>query len=226
LKPSTWPAATAQPRSYSHRSGETEDTFIADLAVATGVGRSRLARQPYDRVANKPLAPHRRRTWLRRSYLGSKASLRRLRTGRPLNEAGHLIRRGALCTQGCWIPIDLYVSTFLLHTLPLNPEREYSMYKVVLTRHGESVWNKENLFTGWTDVDLSEKGQEEAAAGRPGCSRARISLRSRLHLGVNARFGTLWTVLTRWTRCGFRRADWRLNERHYGGCRAQQSRND
>jgi 2,3-bisphosphoglycerate-dependent phosphoglycerate mutase len=41
------------------------------------------------------------------------------------------------------------------------------MFKVVLIRHGESVWNKENLFTGWTDVDLSEKGREEAAqAGR------------------------------------------------------------
>jgi len=41
------------------------------------------------------------------------------------------------------------------------------MYKLVLLRHGESVWNKENLFTGWTDVDLSEKGKEEAQeAGR------------------------------------------------------------
>ena len=36
------------------------------------------------------------------------------------------------------------------------------MYKVVLLRHGESEWNKLNLFTGWTDVDLSEKGTEEA----------------------------------------------------------------
>ena len=41
------------------------------------------------------------------------------------------------------------------------------MYKLVLIRHGESVWNKENLFTGWTDVDLSEKGVAEAReAGR------------------------------------------------------------
>ena len=36
------------------------------------------------------------------------------------------------------------------------------MYKVVLLRHGESVWNHENRFTGWTDVDLSEKGRAEA----------------------------------------------------------------
>ncbi len=41
------------------------------------------------------------------------------------------------------------------------------MYKIVLLRHGESTWNKENRFTGWTDVDLSEKGMEEArSAGR------------------------------------------------------------
>ena len=36
------------------------------------------------------------------------------------------------------------------------------MYKIVLLRHGESIWNKENRFTGWTDVDLSEKGKVEA----------------------------------------------------------------
>ena len=38
------------------------------------------------------------------------------------------------------------------------------MYKVVLLRHGESDWNRENRFTGWTDVDLSDKGREEAKA--------------------------------------------------------------
>ena len=37
------------------------------------------------------------------------------------------------------------------------------MKKIVLLRHGESIWNKENRFTGWTDVDLTEKGEEEAA---------------------------------------------------------------
>ena len=36
------------------------------------------------------------------------------------------------------------------------------MYKIVLLRHGESVWNQENRFTGWTDVDLSERGRQEA----------------------------------------------------------------
>jgi len=46
-------------------------------------------------------------------------------------------------------------------------EQGGNMIKLVLLRHGESVWNKANLFTGWTDVDLSEKGVEEAhEAGR------------------------------------------------------------
>ena len=39
------------------------------------------------------------------------------------------------------------------------------MHQLVLIRHGESTWNKENLFTGWTDVDLSKKGVEEAREG-------------------------------------------------------------
>ena len=39
------------------------------------------------------------------------------------------------------------------------------MIKIVLIRHGESVWNKENLFTGWTDVELSDQGKQEAKKG-------------------------------------------------------------
>ena len=44
-----------------------------------------------------------------------------------------------------------------------------AMHKVVLLRHGESTWNKENRFTGWTDVDLSDKGRDEAPRPRDGC---------------------------------------------------------
>ena len=47
------------------------------------------------------------------------------------------------------------------------------MIKVVLLRHGESVWNKENKFTGWTDVDLSEKGVEEAHRAAAGAHATR-----------------------------------------------------
>ena len=92
------------------------------------------------------------------------------------------------------------------------------MYKVVLLRHGESVWNKENLFTGWTDVDLSEKGVEEARqAGRlmkeEGYTfdRAYTSVLTRairtLDLAL-LEMGLSWIPVHK---------SWRLNERHYGG---------
>lgn len=55
------------------------------------------------------------------------------------------------------------------------------MYKIVLMRHGESQWNLENRFTGWVDVDLTEKGREEAArAGE--ILRPRLRIRSLLYL--------------------------------------------
>ncbi len=91
------------------------------------------------------------------------------------------------------------------------------MYKVVLLRHGESEWNKENRFTGWTDVDLSEKGITEAhQAGkllREGGYTFDVAYTSVLKRAIR----TLWIVLDEmdlmWIPV-FR--NWRLNERHYG----------
>jgi len=91
------------------------------------------------------------------------------------------------------------------------------MYRIVLVRHGESVWNKENLFTGWTDVDLSEKGRAEAVeAGRllrEGGFVFDLAFTSVLKRAIR----TLWFVLDEmdlmWIPV---RRDWRLNERHYG----------
>ncbi len=91
------------------------------------------------------------------------------------------------------------------------------MHTLVLLRHGESLWNKENLFTGWTDVDLSEKGMEEAReAGRLLKERGftfDVAYTSVLKRAIR----TLWIVLDEmdlmWIPV-FR--DWRLNERHYG----------
>jgi len=89
---------------------------------------------------------------------------------------------------------------------------------LILVRHGQSQWNLENRFTGWWDVDLTDKGVAEAiAAGElllaknllP--TRAFTSLQTRairtLHLALEA-CGRLWIPETK---------DWRLNERHYGG---------
>jgi 2,3-bisphosphoglycerate-dependent phosphoglycerate mutase len=91
------------------------------------------------------------------------------------------------------------------------------MYKVVLVRHGESTWNKENRFTGWTDVDLSEKGVAEAHQGgqllREGGYTFDVAYTSVLKRAIR----TLWIVLDEmdlmWIPV-YR--SWRLNERHYG----------
>jgi 2,3-bisphosphoglycerate-dependent phosphoglycerate mutase len=91
------------------------------------------------------------------------------------------------------------------------------MHKLVLLRHGESDWNRENRFTGWTDVDLSEAGRQEAhAAGRllkSGGYRFDLAYTSVLKRAIR----TLWLVLDEldlaWVPV---EKNWRLNERHYG----------
>lgn len=91
------------------------------------------------------------------------------------------------------------------------------MYTVVLLRHGESIWNKENLFTGWTDVDLSEKGIEEAhEAGR--LLKAKGYVFDIAYTSVLKRaIRTLWIVLDEMDLMWIPVVrDWRLNERHYG----------
>jgi len=91
------------------------------------------------------------------------------------------------------------------------------MHKLVLLRHGESVWNKENRFTGWTDVDLSPVGLEEArSAGRALKSSGYefdIAYTSTLKRAIR----TLWIALDELDRLWLPvEKSWRLNERHYG----------
>ena len=91
------------------------------------------------------------------------------------------------------------------------------MHKAVLLRHGESTWNKENRFTGWTDVDLSDKGRDEAReAGRllkDGGYVFDVAFTSVLKRAIR----TLWIALDgvdqMWLPV---EKHWRLNERHYG----------
>lgn len=91
------------------------------------------------------------------------------------------------------------------------------MHKVVLLRHGESTWNMENRFTGWTDVDLSERGIAEA-------HRAGLLLKAESYIFdmaftsvLKRAVRTLWITLDEldlmWIPI---RHSWRLNERHYG----------
>ncbi len=92
------------------------------------------------------------------------------------------------------------------------------MLDLVLLRHGESVWNAENLFTGWIDVELSPRGEDEAvAAGRLMAAEADLDLRL-LHTSVLVRaIATAELALREVGRSWLPvRRDWRLNERHYG----------
>src|SRR5215207_7549159 len=91
------------------------------------------------------------------------------------------------------------------------------MYKVVLLRHGESTWNSENRFTGWTDVDLSEKGLVEARdAGkllRDGGFVFDVAYTSVLKRAIR----TCWIALDELDLLWIPTIKhWRLNERHYG----------
>jgi 2,3-bisphosphoglycerate-dependent phosphoglycerate mutase len=91
------------------------------------------------------------------------------------------------------------------------------MPKLVLLRHGESVWNRENRFTGWIDVPLSEKGQAEAAeAGRR--LRAQGIQFDRAFTSLLKRaIKTLWIALEELDQMWIPvQRDWRWNERHYG----------
>ena len=91
------------------------------------------------------------------------------------------------------------------------------MPKLVLLRHGESQWNRENRFTGWTDVDLSEAGIAEARAGgrllKSGNYTFDIAYTSVLKRAIR----TLWIALEELDQLWLPEVkDWRLNERHYG----------
>jgi len=94
---------------------------------------------------------------------------------------------------------------------------DFSMYKLVLVRHGESTWNKENRFTGWTDVDLSEKGRAEAADGARVLREAGFTFDVAYTSVLKRAIRTLWIVLDEldlmWIPV---HRSWRLNERHYG----------
>lgn len=91
------------------------------------------------------------------------------------------------------------------------------MRKLVLLRHGESTWNEKNLFTGWTDVDLSEKGIKEAEEAAELLKSKGYVFDVAFTSVLKRAIRTLWIVLDRmdlmWIPV---HRSWRLNERHYG----------
>ena len=91
------------------------------------------------------------------------------------------------------------------------------MYEIALIRHGESAWNKENRFTGWTDVPLSEKGIEEARAAGQLLKREGYAFDLAFTSVLKRAIKTLWLVLEEMDRMWIPvRHSWKLNERHYG----------
>ncbi len=91
------------------------------------------------------------------------------------------------------------------------------MHKLVLLRHGESDWNRENRFTGWTDVDLSAKGVEEARAGGRLLKAEGFAFDLAFTSMLRRAIKTLWLALEELDRMWIPvEHSWRLNERHYG----------
>jgi len=91
------------------------------------------------------------------------------------------------------------------------------MHRIVLLRHGESVWNMENRFTGWTDVDLTQRGVDEAKRAGEAMKQAGFVFDSAYTSVLKRAIKTLWLALESmdlmWIPV---HQSWRLNERHYG----------
>ena len=92
------------------------------------------------------------------------------------------------------------------------------MHRLVLIRHGQSTWNHENRFTGWTDVDLTEKGEAEARAGGKLIAQEGYEFDLCYTSVLKRAIRTLWLVLEELDRMWLPvERHWRWNERHYGG---------
>ncbi|MGB9330884.1 MAG: 2,3-diphosphoglycerate-dependent phosphoglycerate mutase [Steroidobacteraceae bacterium] len=89
--------------------------------------------------------------------------------------------------------------------------------RLILVRHGQSLWNVENLFTGWTDVDLSELGRAEATGAGQELVRERLAVDIAFTSVLKRAIRTLWLMLDA-MECMWLPVErsWRLNERHYG----------
>jgi 2,3-bisphosphoglycerate-dependent phosphoglycerate mutase len=91
------------------------------------------------------------------------------------------------------------------------------MHRLVLLRHGESVWNKENRFTGWTDVDLSEKGRAEAREAGRLMAAEKFEFDLAFTSVLKRAIRTEWIALDEMDQMWIpEHNSWRLNERHYG----------
>jgi 2,3-bisphosphoglycerate-dependent phosphoglycerate mutase len=89
--------------------------------------------------------------------------------------------------------------------------------KLILVRHGQSIWNLQNLYTGWMDVDLSEQGHREAADAGRQLLREQLTIDIAFTSLLKRAIRTLWIMLDEMDRMWLPvERSWRLNERHYG----------
>jgi 2,3-bisphosphoglycerate-dependent phosphoglycerate mutase len=89
--------------------------------------------------------------------------------------------------------------------------------KLILVRHGQSIWNLENLFTGWTDVDLSAQGRAEAIQAGQEMLKEQLAADIAFTSLLKRAIRTLWIMLDEMDRMWIPvERSWRLNERHYG----------
>jgi 2,3-bisphosphoglycerate-dependent phosphoglycerate mutase len=110
---------------------------------------------------------------------------------------------------------DFFQSAKVIESMKM--EGANPMHKLVLVRHGESTWNKENLFTGWTDVDLSKKGVKEATEGGRVLKEQGYTFDIAFTSVLKRAIRTLWIVMDEMDLMWIPVIrDWRLNERHYG----------
>ena len=113
----------------------------------------------------------------------------------------------AFCLPAVPVPVSPSISIQTLHT----------MHKFVLIRHGESTWNLDNQFTGWTDVDLTETGVEQAKSAGKLLKKEGYDFDLAYTSVLKRATRTLWHVLDELDRTWLPVVhNWRLNERHYG----------
>jgi 2,3-bisphosphoglycerate-dependent phosphoglycerate mutase len=109
------------------------------------------------------------------------------------------------------------IHRFEFFSFTLESKETLKMHRLVLLRHGESVWNKENRFTGWTDVDLSEKGLTEAKKAGQLLKKEGLVFDLAYTSVLKRAIRTLWITIDEmdlmWIPV---HRSWRLNERHYG----------
>ena len=151
----------------SHRSGETEDSTIADLAVGTAAGQIKTgSASRTDRICKyNQLLRIEEEPW---------------RAGDP--PYAHNISRRAEALRRITAQTG-----FSLRVRRHEGEAETPCTHSFLLRHGEVTWNKENRFTGWHDVDLTERGRDEAREAGRLLQGGRLRVRRRLHVGAQAR---------------------------------------